>query len=230
MGKSEITIVFTTWPNHPKRWEYFYKCAPRVLELVHTSNPNHAIKYVCISESVKDPLQPWFGTHLKAFCMAYDIPLLFREDAPNLGAMMNSAMEASHTKYTMIVQDDWYLECICDLSPGISLMDERPDIDIIRYSWPGNNITIIGEVDGWRKLSPTGMWPYGDDPHIRRDSFTTRFGKYITYGHHGASEGDMVYRFGHKNANVLLADKCYFGHCGEVSAVINDERERAVKR
>ena len=226
---TEITIVFTTWPNHPKRWQYFMTCIPRVLEMMTASQ--HEIRYVVVSESEKDPLNEWYGPQLKAFCWNNHLPLSFRQGKPNLGAMMNDAMRASHTKYTMIVQDDWFLEMPCDLSPGIALMEEHPEIDIIRYSWPAHMISPpIGDFYGWRRINPNGMWPYGDDPHIRRASFTERFKPYIEYGHHGASEGDMVYEFGRKNAFVLLADKLYFGHCGEVSAVITDERERAVKR
>jgi hypothetical protein len=191
----------------------------------------HKIHRICISESEHDPLNNWYGPHLEDYCKQIDLPLVYRERKANLGEMMNDAMNASKTKYTMIVQDDWYLEHPCDLSPGINLMEKHPQIDIIRYSWPGETmITPKGDLEGWRKLDPKGMWPYGDDPHIRRDTFKKRFGPYYTGLRHGSSESDMVYRFGDRNAFVLLADKLYFGHCGEVSAVINDERERAIKR
>lgn len=226
---TDITIVFTTWPNHHKRWEYFNTCIPRVLRMLVASQ--HTLQFKCVSESERDPLNNWYGQHLIEFCQSNNIPLSFRQCRANLGGMMNDAMRASDSKYTMIVQDDWFLSEECDLSPGLFLMDQFPEIDIIRYSWPGDTmVTYQGEFQGWKKLDPVGMWPYGDDPHIRRKSFVERFGPYIEYGHHGASEGDMVYRFGHKKALVLVADKCYFGHCGEVSAVINDERKRAVKR
>ena len=217
-----LTVVFTTWPNHPKRWEYFMKCVPRVLEMLTASQ--HKLHYVCLSESEHDPLHNWYGLHLKEFCLRKEIPLTFRTGSPNLGAMMNDAMKASKTKYTMIVQDDWFLHEPCDLSPGINLMESEPNVDIIRYSWPGDNVTIDGTFQGWRKLDPNGLWPYGDDPHIRRDTFATRFEPYLSYGRHGSSEGRMVFAFGEKNAFVLLADKCYFGHCGVVPAVVNDER------
>jgi len=226
---SDLTIVFTTWPNHEKRWEYFMTCAPRVIKMLKASN--HKIEYACVSESARDPLHTWYGPELKNFCISKNIPLTFRNAKPNLGAMMNSAMEFNSSPLMMIVQDDWYITEECDLSPGIKLMQDHSQIDIIRYSWPESlGVTVKGEFAGWRKLDPNGMWPYGDDPHIRRSTFVQKFGEYITYGHHGASEGDMVYRFGNRDAFILLADKCYFGHCGEVSAVINDERERAVSR
>ena len=226
---AEITAVFTTWPNHPKRWEYFNLCVSRVLRMMRASQ--HNLIYKCVSESERDPLNNWYGQHLQEYCERNNIPLTYRKHVANLGGMMNAAMAASETKYTIIIQDDWYLHEECDLSPGISFMEENPEIDIIRYSWPGDTmVTYAGEYKGWKKLDPLGMWPYGDDPHIRRDTFISRFGKYIEYGHHGASEGDMVYRFGAKNAFVLVAPKCYFGHCGAVSAVIREERKRAVKR
>ena len=219
----EITLVITTWPNHPKRWEYFMFCIPKVLQEVTASG--HKINYAVLSESEHDPLHNWYGEHLKEFCQANDLPLTFRQGPPHLGKMMNAAMKASKTKYTMIVQDDWFLEHPCDLSPGIQHMEDHPEIDTIRYSWPGEaRVTVCGEFHGWRKLDPAGSWPYGDDPHIKRDTFVKRFGPYLEHGQHGISEGAMGYVMRDNKALILLADRCYFGHCGLVPAVVNDLR------
>lgn len=223
---SDLTIVFTTWPNHPKRWQYFSTCIPRVLLGVTASR--HEISYKCISENQHDPLHNWYGDHLEDFCRQHDIPLKYRTRQPSLGGMMNEAMRESESEFTMIVQDDWFLEKPFDISEGIDVMKRNPEVDIVRYSYP--NVDVECEFDGWKKIQAKGMWPYGDDPHIRRKTFTDKFGPYIEFGEHGISEGDMVYKFMNLNAFVLISDERHFGHCGEVSAVINEKRERAIKR
>lgn len=225
---NEVTLVFTTWPNHPKRWEYFMRCIPRVLKDVTASR--HDIIYKCISESERDPKHNWYGLHLEEFCNRRNISLKFRTAAASLGGMMNDAGNAIETNYGMIIQDDWFLEEPFDLSPGIEFMEENKNVDILRYSWPVGMTEPNGEFNGYRTLASKGPWPYGDDPHLRRKTFFQRFGPYNMDKRHGASESDMVFRFGARNAFVCITDKCYFGHCGEVSAVVDDERKRAVKR
>lgn len=221
---SSIAIVFTAWPNHPQRWNYFLSCVPRAM--AHLSAKRHELKYFCVSENEKDPNSTWLGDSLSEFCQVMNVPLFWRTGSASLGGMMNIATElgSNHCDYTMIIQDDWYITEPCDLSYGIEMMDLYPEIDIIRYSWPEHlGVTIMPQTFcGQRRLDPKGLWPYGDDPHIRRRAFIERFGKYKEGPPHGMSEGDMVYRFGEKNAFILLADKCYFGHCGPVSAAFRD--------
>jgi|GEM_PF-2310301 hypothetical protein len=218
-----IDIVLVTWPNHPRRWEYFVKCAER--SLAGLTACRHSIRWLCSSESERDPDRQWFGDELQAWCDAHGIPITFREGPASLGANMNAAMDLVASDYAILHQDDFLLETPCDVSDGVDFLESHPTADIVRYSWPGmDRVTVMGEVDGWRQLDPRGSWPYGDDPHLRRRSFPERFGRYIEGPPHGTAESNIVVEFGKRDAQVFIADQVYFGHMGVVPAVINDLR------
>lgn len=220
-----VDVNFVTWPNHPKRLEYFQRCvSPAVDQITAT---RHCMRFLCSSESERDPEHRWFGGELVAWCSERGIPLSFRHGPASLGAAMNDAFRLSAADYVMLLQDDWLLLEPLDLSDGIDFMEAHLEADTFRYSWPGmERVTVIGEVDGYRRLDPRGSWPYGDDPHIRRQTFHEKFGWHVEGPPHGAGESCMLVEFGRRNAQVFLADKIYFGHCGSVAAVIHDERQR----
>ncbi len=220
-----IDIVIVTWPNHPARWEYFQQCAGLAVDGITASQ--HRLRFLCSSESERDPDRQWFGDELVTWCGNREIPLTFRDGPASLGAAMNSAFRLADADYVMLLQDDFWLEEPLDLLAGIDFMEAHPAADTVRYSWPGmERVTVTGEVDGWRQLDPRGSWPYGDDPHLRRRTFHDRFGWHVEGPPHGAGESCMLVEFGKRNAQVFLADKIYFGHGGAVPAVINDIRER----
>lgn len=223
---SSVDIVIVTWPNHPKRWQYFLECVGRAYEAITASR--HKLRWACSSESERDPAQPWFGDQLAGWCERREIPLVFRQGPASLGAAMNAAGDLIQADYGLLLQDDFWLESPLDLSDGVDWMDAHPEADTLRYSWPGmERVTVCGELDGLRRLDPHGSWPYGDDPHLRRRNFFERFGRYLEGPPHGNSEGNMLYAMARAGAQIYLADQIYFGHAGAVPAVINDLRERS---
>lgn len=219
-----IDIVIVTWPNHPERWRYFEWCIGAAWQGITASR--HSVRWLCSSESERDPAHRWYGDELAAWCAERNIPLTFRHGPASLGAAMNSAMDLVTADYAIIHQDDFLLQTPLDLSDSVDCMESLPSADIVRYSWPGmERVTVCGQVGGWRRLNPRGSWPYGDDPHLRRRTFPQRFGRYLEGPPHGNSEGNMVFEFGRKNAQVFLADQLYYGHAGSVPAVVNDVRQ-----
>lgn len=222
---SSIDIVIVTWPNHPKRWEYFLWCVGKAFREITARR--HTLRWLCSSESERDPLHNWYGEHLAEWCASRGVPLTFRHGPASLGAAMNAAFRLADADYVMLLQDDFLLTEPLDLSDGVDWMNSHPEADTFRYSWPGmDRVTVIDQVDGYRRLDPNGSWPYGDDPHLRRRSFHQRFGWHVEGPPHGAGESCMLVEFGRRNAQVFLADRIYFGHAGAVPAVINDLRER----
>lgn len=223
-----IDVALVTWPNHPKRWEYFSRCIPALLDGLTATG--YDLRYVCSSESEVDPKHEWFGEQLKEFCEKNGIELAFREAPASLGANMNAALRMCKADTIFLVQDDWLLNGPCDIGPGADYLRDRPDVDYIRYSWPGDLCTFVPQADGWTQITHQGHWPYGDDPQLRRPGFTDKFGWYLEGGRHGRSESNMVYAVKAKHAYIIAADKNYFSHFGEVASVINEYRERAVSR
>jgi len=223
-----ITVVILTWPNHPTRWKYFNNCVPKAFSLMTASR--HEIQWKCVTETEVDPLHSWYGQHIEKFCSSRGIPLIEKRTPADLGAAMNFAARQSNSKYTVILQDDFLIKHLVDLSPGIELMEEFPSVDLIRYSWPGHLVSFKEPFHGWKQINEQGDWPYGDDPHLRRDNFSDKFGYYHEYERHGASESYMAHSLQTKKATILATDEPCFGHFGNMPSVINDWRKDRPKR
>ena len=224
-----IDVVLVTWPNHPARFAYFCDCLNALQK--HLSASRHEIRWLCSAESERDPAAEWHGEQLTAVCEKFDIELHWREGKAGLGENMNAAIRLCDSPLIFLVQDDFYLLEPLDLSDGAEYMTEHVEVDLMRYSWPGDDrVTLTLEGDGTRRFALDGGWPYGDDPHMQRQDFTARWGHYLEGVKHGDSEGDMIRRLINGNANIAAADKSYFGHAGSVSAVIHDHRERNITR
>jgi hypothetical protein len=223
-----LTLVILTWPNHPTRWQYFNTCISRALREITCKDFEMHVK--CVSESERDPLHNWYGDHLKLFCESRNIPLAFREGKADLGSAMNFANRASQTKYTMILQDDFYLERPIDLSEGIRTLEDNPNIDFIRYSYPAHLVSFKGSFHSWRILDEQKDWPYGDDPHLRRSTFAQKFGHYKEQERHGASESHMAHSVKVNKATILTTEEPMFGHYGNTPSVIREWRTDRPKR
>ncbi len=236
-----IDVILVTWPNHPKRIDYFRRTADALRVRLIASR--HVLRYRCSAESERDPRSTWHGDELAAYCSAFDIDLCWRpQGSPaSLGANMNAACALAQSESFFLVQDDYELLEPLDLSPGADFLSAHPIVDLLRYSYyqhPEHGTQFRGELDGWRLVDLDGFWPYGDDPQLRRPSFIQRWGKYLEGDRHGASESDMLLRLVHRRlpgggrATIAAADRSYFGHFGEVAAVPLDReyRERAVSR
>ncbi len=224
-----IDLVLVTWPNHPARLAYFGDCVNLLAKYLTASR--HTIRLLCSAESERDPAQPWQGDELKRLCEQQGIELHWRDGKAGLGENMNAALRLCSAPVIFVVQDDFYLNHKLDLSPGADFMSKRADVDMLRYSWPGDErVTLVDCMDGWRRFQLDGGWPYGDDPHMVRLDFTKRWGHYLEGVPHGVSESDMLHRLKTGNANIAAADRLYFGHGGAITAVIHDHRKRNVER
>ena len=238
-----IDVVVVTWPNHPRRMEYFIRTLAALRR--HLTASRHHLVWHCSAESERDPTTEWYGDQLDDACRCYFsgpvIQLHWRNPPASLGGAMNSAYALGDAPVTFLVQDDWELLYPLDLSPGVELLQARPEIDLLRYSYylhPVNGTQFDGGLEstspqfrfGFRRVRIDGPWPYGDDPQMRRRDWL--HGPYLEGPPHGMSEGDMVHRLVRNRAVIFAADRCYFGTFGEVSAVpVSQEvRPRAVSR
>ena len=225
-----IDVVLVTWPNHPKRMEYLRHTWATMQRNLTASA--HELRFVCSSESERDPTRPWVGGELEAFCREQNIPLRWRTGPASLGAGMNGALRCAAAELIFLAQDDYELLHPLDLSLGAGLLEENHAVDLIRYCWPANlGVHFAGDVDGWPRFDLDGPWPYGDEPHLRRRDFMSRHGWYTEdIGH--AAEGDMLWRLVCRRACIVAADKIYYGNFGAVSAVPLDreDRQREINR
>lgn len=224
---SLIDIALVAWPNHPRRIQYLRATLNALFESPGLTASRHRLRWFCSSETERDPRHSWHGDELEELCRQHSITLRYREGRAGLGENMNAAIRLCSAELVFVVQDDWLLLHPLDLSGGADLMAANPGIDMIRYSWPGNDrVTLIPQADGWPRFKLDGGWPYGDDPHLQRGDFTKKFGAYME-GEipHGTSEGGMVHSMIARGANIRAADRIYFGHGGPTPSVIREQRE-----
>lgn len=223
-----IDVAITAWPNHPKRLEYFRTVVKALRDKLTASR--HELRYHCSAESEVDPAHSWHGPELCHICDEEEISLSWREGPASLGGNMNAALRLCTAPTIFLVQDDWLLLRPLDLSDGADYLTANSDVDLIRYSWPGNLTHFIGCRGGWPIVDFADGWTYGDDPHLRRQDFMQKHGWYIEGGPHGRSEGDMLYRLRRAQATILASNELYFGTIGAVASVIEECRPRAVPR
>jgi len=228
---NNIDVAMVTWPNHPERLVYFTLCFERLKKNLSASR--HSLRFVCSAETQQDPTRPWRGDDLEAYCRENDIALSWRDAPANLGANMNAAIHLCTAELILLQQDDWMLLYPLDLSPGAEFMLSNRGVDLLRYSWPDNERmrpTFTDDPSGWRRIDPLGKWPYGDDPHLRRRDFNDRWGWYLEGGRHGTASSTLLHLLAKGQADIRVADRCYYVHGGPVTSVLDDIRNRRDKR
>lgn len=214
----KLDVVLVTWPNHPERMGYFRENALCLRDNLTATGYDIVLK--ASAETQRDPDCPWHGDELEAFCRDQSIQLHWRTDCKaGLGENMNHAMSLASSDVFLLVQDDWILDRPLDLGPGADFLTGRPDVAMIRYSWPGDLPTFLDMPDGWRRLDLEGRWPYGDDPSLRRRDFMERYGGYAENVPHGTSEGRMLRSLVAAGADIRANAVCCFRHAGRVPAV-----------
>jgi len=213
-----IDVCLVTWPNHPKRLEYFSKTVSTL-----QAGLRDPVNWYCSAESEESED---YREKLESYCETFGIELHWRDAPANLGANMNASLELGCSEYQFLVQDDWLLLHPIDLELGVDFCEEyRPDL--LRYSYPDADYMrpTFTSLDGFfRKVDLDGLWPYGDDPHLRHRSFRNKWGGYLEGGGHGTASATLMKSLVEGDAFIVAADKCYFKHFGEVTSVINDER------
>lgn len=233
-----IDVVITAWPNHLARLDCFRRTARSMLQLTAS---RHQLRFLCSMETEEDRKHDWCGGQLLDICAELGIhwfPRIVgavqgRVDKPDLGANMNAALRLCTAPTILLVQDDCPLIHPLDLSDAVDLIQNNRHIDLIRFEWPPQpHRTAFTDDDWpppWRQFELEKRF-YGDRPHLRRQDFMARHGWYTEYGPHGSSETDMANRLCKNNAVILAPEKQYFEHIVGPTSVINDTRERMIKR
>lgn len=229
-----IDVCLVTWPNHPRRTEYLSRVWDSLQKYLTASH--HQIRWLCSAESERDPTCCWCGDSLLQFCLQNGIALHWRTGKASLGAGMNAAVKLCTSPAYVVCQDDYHLEAQLDLSAPVDFMLRHREIDLLRLGYftdRVNGTQFIGEIEpGFREIDMTCKWPYGDEPHMRRQDFVPWWGEYTEGGLHGKSERDMLAKLVRGSGRLAAMDRSYFGHIGAVAAVpeSQDYRNRAIKR
>jgi len=227
----DMDIAISTWPNAPFRFDYFRQTMVSLIENLSASR--HTMRWVCSAETQRDPMFPWMGDELEAYCKQHAIELSWRDEKPNLGANMNAALKLCTAPVIWTQQDDWKMLHPLDVSPGIDWIQEHREFAILRYSWPDVPRMcprFVAAPGGFREILPKSTWFYGDDPHIRRADFQHRWGWYLEGGAHASASQDLMSRLKRGGARIAASSRCYFQHFGQTSSYPRDKETRSGRR
>lgn len=134
-----------------------------------------------------DASKPEHIEKLKALADKYALKLVTASVNKGLGNNLNKGQDAVKTPYTLYVQEDfWPTPKFPErLETALSILKERPDLDIARlyahkpYPYRKSYRDGFSEML-FRVLRPgtAKFFFYSDTPHLRRSSFFDRFGRY----------------------------------------------------
>jgi glycosyltransferase involved in cell wall biosynthesis len=124
---------------------------------------------------------------LKELILQYHFNLVTTPKNKGLGNNINKGQDAVTTSYTLYVQEDF------DPFPGygkhlknaLSIMDERADVDLMRFYAYFKYPYLRSYRDGFSEMVFKIWYPgykkfhvYSDHPHLRRTTFFEKFGRY----------------------------------------------------
>lgn len=150
---------------------------------------------------------------LKALQPIYNFRLVTGEKNKGFPGNINQGQDAVKTPYTLYVQEDFVpLEgCAPHLADALQIMNERPDIDYIRfwsfYRYP--SLKPFGKGFSETYYSPWNLshykfFMYSDNPHLRRSTFLQKFGRYQEQIDGNLSEYRMSVSFMQKKGKGLF--------------------------
>lgn len=147
---------------------------------------NYAFEHIIVSD---DGSEPEHVEQLKEIQKEYDFQLLLAARNGGLGKNLNKGQEAVKTPFTLYVQEDFVPKEMFreKLQNALLLMNEKPEIDIIRFYAYFNFPRLKPYRNGFSEMifdryniltSYKKFYMYSDHPHLRRSNFLEKFGRY----------------------------------------------------
>ena len=134
-----------------------------------------------------DGSEPGHLDYLKLLRDGLDFRLITTEKNKGLGNNINKGQDAVTTAYTLYVQEDFdpMPAFAGHFADGLTIIDERKDIDLVRF-YAYTNYPYLQPVGNGFSLMLFAIWKpgyrkfyaYSDHPHLRRSNFLQKFGRY----------------------------------------------------
>ena len=165
-----------------------------------------------------DGSQPEHLHYLESLQHSLHFKLVTAEKNQGLGNNINKGQDAVTTPYTLYVQEDFDPQSIfpAHFLDGLAIINERPDIDIIRFyaytRYPylkplGKGFSeMLFSVwkPGYKKF-----YAYSDHPHLRRTSFFEKFGRYAEGRKVEKTEYLMMMSFLRKKGKAVIFENIH---------------------
>ena len=145
---------------------------------------NVKFKETIVSDDASDPIH---FNHIKGLKDKFKFTLISSQVNKGLGNNLNKGGLAVHTPLTLYVQEDFVPlnSFITHFQDAIMFMNDEPDLDIVRfyayhsypYLKPYKNGFSRMDYKPWY-INKNKIYVYSDHPHLRRNTFFERFGKY----------------------------------------------------
>jgi glycosyltransferase involved in cell wall biosynthesis len=134
-----------------------------------------------------DGSKPEHLEKLRSLQPAYKFRLITTPVNKGLGNNINKGQDAVNTPYTLYVQEDFdpYPGYKKHLLDALSIVNERPDVDIVRFYAYFKYPYLKHYRNGYSEMLFKLWYPgyrkfhcYSDHPHLRRTTFFEKFGRY----------------------------------------------------
>jgi glycosyltransferase involved in cell wall biosynthesis len=154
--------------------------------------------------------------NLKLFEERYGIRLLLTEKNKGLANNINKGQRSVKSPYTLYIQEDFIPtdRFYQSLSDGLSLIQEYPEIDLVRFYAYRKYPYLMPLKNGFSWMQFHFWYPnayqfncYSDHPHLRRSNFLDKFGDYKEGIKSDRAEFRMVISFlRHKGKAIIHKD------------------------
>jgi glycosyltransferase involved in cell wall biosynthesis len=134
-----------------------------------------------------DGSKPEHQQYLQSIKDKYNFNLVTTPKNRGLGNNINKGQDAVTTPYTLYVQEDFdpFQGYAKHLTDALSIMEERKDMDLVRFYAYFKYPYLKPYRDGYSEMNFKVWYPgyrkfhcYSDHPHLRRTTFFEKFGRY----------------------------------------------------
>lgn len=125
--------------------------------------------------------------HIENLMVSHPFQLIKASENMGLGTNINKGQDAINTPYTLYVQEDFeptslFPSC---LKEALQFMDKDQGLDIVRFYAYSRYPTLVDLNKGFSEmiydqfsLNYRKIYYYSDHPHLRRNTFFSKFGRY----------------------------------------------------
>ena len=226
-----IDVVVYTWPNHPRRLEYFRQTIDALR--TNLTATGHDLRFHVSAEIDAPSDGCGRRVELEDECHKRSLPLIWRFGPADIGAHLNAIWRTSDADMLLLIQDDWVLTRPLDLGPVADLLlrDFIKPLGGVRFV---ANTQYSGKqwcISGFTLVINNANWSYGDNPALWHRRFYDTLGPFSEgeklFGMH---ECKMSEKLAASDLRVLVPNEVvanaahWFKHIGDVTSVPNDQR------